>query len=75
MTAKELREQLRKVPDYCVVMSNSGWERDPTDIDGVWYYPEGNEVHLTRGGKYEAEDGYKPDWGYPGEFVKVYCKE
>lgn len=71
MTAAELREHLQKVPDNCVVMSNSGWECDPTDIDGVWYCPEVNEVHLTRGGETE----YKPAWGYSGQFVKIYCKE
>ena len=56
MTANKLIEVLRKLPDDCLIMSNSGRECDETDIGGVWYSKELNEAHLTQG--YEAKDGY-----------------
>ena len=49
MTKAKLLAILGKVPDDATLMSNSGWECDPTDMDGVWYSAELNEVHFTQG--------------------------
>lgn len=76
MTAAELITHLQKVPADCTVMSNSGWECDPTDIGGIWYNKRENEVHLTQGGKVQNEFGYKPIFGGRSEdFEKIYCTE
>lgn len=75
MTANKLIEVLRKLPDDCIIMSNSGWECDETDIGGVWYSEELNEAHLTQGGRYEAEKGYSlhRTGREKAKFKMIYC--
>lgn len=70
MTTKKLIEILSVLPDDCVVMSNSGWECDPSDVEGIWYSEELNEVHLTQGGRYENREGYSCRNKC---FKKIYC--
>lgn len=68
MTASKLISFLTKVPSDTIVVSNSGWECDPTDIGGIYYCKERKEVHLTQGGDY----GYHP-YNYENfEFECVY---
>lgn len=66
MTVKELTRILQILPEDCVVMSNSGWECDPTDIGAIWYNKDKNEAHLTQGGfgemKYGYEEGFYLLW-------------
>ena len=75
MTAKKLIDILKELPDNCKVMSNSGWECSPTDIEGVWYCETLNEVHFTQGGNFEDENGYDftaGEWKNH-KFKKIYC--
>ena len=67
LTAAELTGWLQKVPADCKVMSNSGWECDETDIGGIYYNRERNEVHLTQGGYLEFKHGYIDG------FETIYC--
>lgn len=59
MTVNELMSRIAILPPDAIIMSNSGWECDPTDIGGIWYNRRLNEVHMTQGGYYEKEHGYK----------------
>lgn len=49
MTLGKLKVILKNVPDDAELLSNSGWECNETDMDGVWYNAELNEVHFTQG--------------------------
>ncbi len=64
---------LQKVPEDCVIMSNSRWECGETNIGGIWYNREFNECHLTQGGKYENSEGYMNDYGKRAKFERIYC--
>ena len=57
MTVKQLNEILKEhnVPEDAQLMSDSGWECDPTEMDAVWYEPMHNTVIFTQGGKYEVD--------------------
>ena len=59
---------LATLPSDADVVSNSGWECDPTDIGGIWYCEERNEIHLTQGGEYRKK--YKPVSGYRNSIFK-----
>ncbi len=60
MTASKLISILATLPGNATVVSNSGWECDPTDIGGIYYCKETNAIHLTQGGDFENDHGYKP---------------
>lgn len=64
MTAGELFEVFKQndIPDNAVLMSNSGWEGDATNMDGIYYNKIENTVVFTQEfNKYD--DYYKsPDW-------------
>lgn len=66
MTKNELIKILAQIPDDAALMSNSGWECGETEMDGVWYNAELNEVHFTQGGEYERNTGYS---------VERYCED
>lgn len=75
MTKNELIKLLEPLPSDCVIMSNSGWECGETDIGGIWYNKNKNECHLTQGGIYQKEKGYKNDYGVREYFEMLYCTE
>ena len=75
MTASKLISILATLPENSTVVSNSGWECDPTDIGGIYYCKETNEIHLTQGGNYENDYGYKPHDGLTYECIYNYVKE
>lgn len=51
------------IPEDAVMLSDSGWECCSTDMDGVYYNKETNELVFTqRGDKYEREYYDKPEW-------------
>ena len=63
MTAKELKEKLSKynIPDDAILMSDSGWECDATDMDGIYYNEKENIVVFTQyfGQRdYDKENGW-----------------
>ena len=59
MTVNELISRIAILPPDATIASNSGWECGPPDIGGIWYNCQLNEVHITQGGSYEKERGYK----------------
>jgi len=54
-----------EIPHDVILRSNSGWECDPTEMDGVWYDSEKNIIHFTQSGwsSYEEEQGFKLLYG------------
>lgn len=36
------------IPEDVVLRSNSGWECNATEMDGVWYHREDNVIHFTQ---------------------------
>ena len=49
-----------KLPDNVRIMSDSGWEVDATDIDGVYYNESKNVLVFTQGFD-DEEEKYKKD--------------
>ena len=54
MTIEKLIKITKDLPRDAKVMSDSGWECDATDCDGVYYSKELNIIVLTQG-----DDPYK----------------
>ena len=51
------------IPEDAVMLSDSGWECGPTDMNGVYYNKETNELMFTQqGNKYENNYYDKPAW-------------
>ena len=48
MTVNEMIEKLAQVPGNASVMSDSGWECDPSECSRVFYCAENYEVILTQ---------------------------
>ena len=50
MTFLELEKLFKKynIPKDVKLMSNSGWECDATEMDGVYYCKEENLIHFTQ---------------------------
>lgn len=59
MTFNDLAKiiELNHIPEDVKLLGNSGWECDPTDMDGVYYFPDKNELHFTQGIKSNYENG------------------
>jgi len=76
MTIEKLEEIMAKhnIPKNVKIMSDSGWECDPTDMNGVWYNSELNLIIFTQDyNKFYSENltrrrsyGYEEDWTYIG---------
>ena len=60
MTLKLLKEicERNNIPEDARLLSDSGWECDETEMDGVWYEPMCNVVIFTQGGRYESPYRY-----------------
>lgn len=50
MTYRELKEliKINNIPEDVTLQSDSGWEIDATDMDGVFYNPEQNLIVFTQ---------------------------
>lgn len=59
MTFSDLAKiiEVNHIPEDVKLLGNSGWECDPTDVDGVYYLPDKNELHLTQGTESDYEKG------------------
>ena len=57
------------IPKDALLMSDSGWECDATDMDGVFYSKERNTVFITQGSWSDVAYGYNND---PGDCVLIY---
>lgn len=55
MTFEELNDLIEKhnIPKDVKLMSDSGWECEPTNMDGVYYFKEDNLIIFTQGSKYD----------------------
>lgn len=62
MTFEKLNALIDKynIPSNVRMMSDSGWECDATDMDGVYYNKEQNILVFTQG---DGQESYsKPEW-------------
>ena len=61
MTFLELEKFMKdyNIPKDVKLMSNSGWECDATEIDGVYYCKEENVIHFTQDFYDIQHGGYK----------------
>ena len=67
----------KNIPSDARIMSDSGWEGDATDMDGVFYSRETNELVFNQGGIYEVIDYFlytKKVLQKMGYFSKTYVK-
>lgn len=48
------------IPEDALLMSDSGWECDPTHMDGIYYNQKTNVVVFTQGSKYELKYKKEP---------------
>lgn len=65
MTVGELAQIVKEnnIPEDAVMLSDSGWECSASDMDGVYYNKETNELVFTQNGdKYERYYYNKPEW-------------
>lgn len=55
MTFEELNNLIEKhnVPRDVKLISNSGWECGPTEMDGVYYFKEDNSIIFTQGSEHD----------------------
>lgn len=70
MTWGLLKEAMKDIPNDATIMSDSGWECDPTDTDGVWYDDENNIVYLTQGDTIYNDEYDYDDYGYRGRYMQ-----
>lgn len=49
MTYRELKEliEVNSIPEDVILKSDSGWEMDATNMNGVFYNPEKNTIVFT----------------------------
>ena len=57
------------IPDDAVLMSDSGWECNETEMDGVYYSPEENTVIFT-----QHFSEYERDYTEEHGFIKLISK-
>ena len=62
MTFEKLTELINKnnIPDNVRLESDSGWECDATNMDGVYYNKTENVIVFTQG--FGEENYCEPDW-------------
>lgn len=48
------------IPEDAILMSDSGWECDPTHMDGIFYNKEVNVVVFTQDSRYEYDYEEEP---------------
>ena len=66
MTVKQFTDAIRKnnIPPDAIMMSDSEWEADATDMDGIYYNEKKNVLVFTQDfSSYGLFDQYKqPEW-------------
>lgn len=62
-----------KIPENVHFMSDSGWECDPTEMDGVFYNRKNNTIVFTQSGCTDREYERSEDWEilYTPELIKI----
>lgn len=83
MTFKKLKQIFieNNIPENVILKSDSGWECDPTNMDGIYYNKEDNIVVFTQGyeyNNYTSQEGM-PDWKLErynyNKYIPLYCSE
>ena len=61
MTIKQLNDIIQQynIPEDCRLMSDSGWECDPTYMDAAFYSKKYNTIIFTQAMRYE--ESYRKD--------------
>lgn len=72
----ELLERILKennIPKDVHFMSDSGWECDPTEMDGVFYNKLSNTIIFTQGGCADREYEKSEEWEmlYEPDLIKL----
>lgn len=65
MTIGEFSKLIKdnNIPEDVTMLSDSGWECSATDMDGIYYNEEEQEIVFTQNGnKYERKYYNKPEW-------------
>lgn len=65
MTIGEFKQVLKEhdIPEDTLMLSDSGWECGPTDMDGIYYNESEKELVFTqRGDKYDDYYEEEPGW-------------
>jgi hypothetical protein len=64
MTAGELKGRLARnsIPDSATLMSDSGWECGPSDMNGLYYNKSANTVVFTQRFSEYERTYLPPDW-------------
>ena len=78
MTIEKLEEIMTEydIPKNVKIMSDSGWECDPTDMDGIWYNSELNLIIFTQHYyKFYVEDLGRKNYGNEEDWIYVGLKE
>lgn len=60
------------IPKDALLMSDSGWECDATDMDGIFYSKADNTVFITQGDWADVVYGYNND---PGDCILIYVPD
>lgn len=63
MTFKRLSDIIKEhdIPENVRLMSDSGWECNETEMNGIWYNPELNTIIFTQGNYCEHDNWYDKD--------------
>lgn len=67
MTFKQLQRIIKQnnIPENVLLRSNSGWECCATDMDGIYYNPNNNQLHFTQDILLEGKEYDEGFAGYP----------
>lgn len=75
MTMEMLSQILEenRIPSDVHFMSDSGWECDPSEMDGVFYHRKNNTIVFTQGGCSDREYEQSEEWEilYMPELIKL----
>lgn len=65
MTFKKLKQIIKdnNIPEDVHLLSDSGWEVDETEMNGIWYNADRNEMVFTQGdSEYDYHYNDDNDW-------------
>lgn len=70
MTFKQLQRIIKQnnIPEDVLLRSNSGWECCATDMNGIYYNSNNNQLHFTEYARVEGEKYDEGSVGYRDEY-------
>lgn len=76
MTFEILKKVIEKnnIPENVRLRQDCGWECSATELNGVWYNAERNEIQFTQSGKteFDDEDEFSDRPGEQGSWILLY---